>query len=433
MFVTVVAFAWVTTLWLRSRAYHEQAVTNLATVHLQREQALEELRHSHWTISNLVQLSQEAPQDSTRSPEERDALFHDSLEQYRTFLFLPGFGEDPALQSERSHAAILIASATERSSSPEQIEYAWNEAITLTRPLARARPDRYEARLRLSSAYFSLGQVYRKTDRPDEALRAYGQAVDELESHRRHSGWSTLRPDEQRLGEDFLATYHFHIADTLRHLARDAEALDSYQRAADHWMVILEQEPTHRAAPEGLATSKRLMSSMSRRLVRLPEALAFIRQAIRSWEEIVEQHPRSQFEEARILADCDHDLGAVHYEMGRMEESLAAHQRIVEKLSMIPEESPLYRDALVSLATAHHNIGRADLGLGRPRRAVEAYRRSPAVRELLIAAEPANAMHQDGCGGTWFRLGEALEHLGLREQAEAAYEHALTWNPEANR
>jgi tetratricopeptide (TPR) repeat protein/tRNA A-37 threonylcarbamoyl transferase component Bud32 len=166
----------------------------------------------------------------------------------------------------------------------------------------------------------------------------------------------------------------------------------------------------------------------------LETALGFYRELQASLEEDASPGARAQ------LADAYARVGRVNWELGLLEEALAAHRRslaLFEQMASSASNDSAVQD---SLGKSHAQIGFTFRTLGRPTEALISYQRARRIQERLALADPTNAYRQEVWSWTLSNLGVIYLELGLfadairfHEQAIAIHEDLVRRAPETNR
>src|SRR5262249_5226909 len=148
------------------------------------------------------------------------------------------------------------------------------------------------------------------------------------------------------------------------------------------------------------------------------EARVWLQQACAAYEAASPSHP-VDFDPGlrRLAAAAIYNLACAEDHLNRAEEALRGFQRAAAIFEVITREDPGDTEARAALATSYHIIGRLRVEGGRPDQALGPYRKTIAIREALLQADPENPTHRFDCGGSWHRLGEALENLDRFEEA----------------
>ena len=358
-------------------------------------------------------LVSQMPQHSVRLAALAATLTSQQVTQYRA----------DALGGEPDAASRLAGSLNELSirladlGRPEEALAAIQEAITIRRELAAARPHWYAVLRRrgqrtlrsdLAMSLNNLSLQLADLGRPEEALAAIQEAAEvyrELAAARPDAFWPGLAASLNNLS--------IRLAD----LGRPEDGLAAIQEATEVYRELAAARPD--AFWPDLAMSLNNLSLRLADLGRPEEALAAIQEAVTIRRELVAARPDAFWPD---LATSLNNLSADLADLGRPEEALAAIQEAAEVYRELAAARP---DAFwPDLAMSLNNLSLRLADLGRPEEALAAIQEAAEVYRELAAARP-DAFWPD-LAMSLNNLSLRLAQLGRREEALAAIQEAVT-------
>lgn len=234
-------------------------------------------------------------------------------------------------------------------------------------------------------AYSNLGEAYRALSRLDDALAAYGRALQ-------------LKPD--------LVAGHFNIGVTLCIIGRMEEAAESFQR-------VVELDP-------GYADAHRNLGFCLEKRGELAGAIESYRRSLRLQPDVAETYfnlgvamtRQGQLEEALIAyrraAELKPNYAEAHYNLGMALFGSGDLPRAKDSFLRALESNPSYVDAHYNLGNVLHEMGRLD-------EAENAY-------QLALSLDPNHSPALNN-------LGNLYKTEGRLEEAVVAYRRALKGDP----
>ena len=289
---------------------------------------------------------------------------------------------------------------------PEEALAAIEEAVTIRRELAAARPDAFRPDLA-----GSLTNLSNAAGRPGPAG---GRAGRDRGSHRHLPGAGRGPPGR-------VPSRPGPVADQpvgrLGDLGRREEALAAIQEATGIYRELAAARPD--AFRPGLATALNNLSLRLGGLGRPEEALAAIQEAVTIRRELAAARPDAfRPDLALSLNNLSNRLG----DLGRREDALAASEEatgIYRELAAARPDAFRPRPGRV----AEQPVGRLG-GLGRAEDALAASEEATGIYRELAAARPD--VFRPDLAGSLNNLSIRLAGLGRREDALAAIEEAVT-------
>ena len=309
----------------------------------------------------------------------------------------------PDLATSLNNLAIRLADLGRR----EEALAAIQEAVTIHRELAAARPDAFRPDLALSLNNLAHGLA--GLGRPEEALAAIQEAADTYRE------LAAARPDAFR---PYLAGSLSNLALGLAGLGRREEALAASQEAADHPTGSWPRPARTRSAPTWPASLNNLALGLAG-LGREEEALAAIQEAVTIHRELAAARPDAFRPD---LAGSLSNLALGLAGLGRREEALAASQEAADTYRELAAARPdAFRPdlagSLSNLALGLAGLGRREEALAASQEAADTYRELAAARPDAFRPDLATSLNN---------LAVDLAGLGREEEALAAIQEAVT-------
>jgi tetratricopeptide (TPR) repeat protein len=322
--------------------------------------------------------------------------------QYRA----DALGGDTDAASRLAGSSINLSARLSDLGRPEEALAASQEAVTIFRELAAARPE--EFRDGLAAALTNLSVDLGDLGRPEEALAAIQDAVTILRE------LAAARPEEFRLA---LARALSNLSVSLDDLERPG-ALAAIQEAVGVYRELAAARPEE--FRDGLAAALiNLSAQLAGQLGRQEETLAAAQEAVGVYRELAAARP-DVFRPglARSLANLADALGY----MGRLEEALDAIQEAVTIRRELSAARPdKFSPALASsLSVLAHVVG----AQGRHEEELAARQEAVTIRRELAAARPEEFW--PALASSLDDLSFELERSGRREEALAASQEAVS-------
>jgi len=303
----------------------------------------------------------------------------------------------------QAHLALAFSNAIGFLGRREEALAAAQEAASLCRGLAKARPDAFLPNLAMSlnNASDHLGELGLE----EEGLAAVREAV---EVYRK---LAQARPDAFLPN---LAMSLNNLSSRLGKLGRSEEGLAAVQEAVEIRRKLAQARP--KAFLHGLALSLNILSNRLGELGRREEGLAAVREAVEVCRKLAQARPDAFLLD---LASSLHNLSLGT--PGRSEEGLATVQEAVEirrKLAQARPETflPDLALSLRSLSNRLGELGRREEGLAAVQEAVEVYRKLAQTRPVAFLPDLASSLSN---------LSVDLGKLGRREEGLAAAQEAV--------
>ncbi|MEW6529660.1 MAG: tetratricopeptide repeat protein [Thermodesulfobacteriota bacterium] len=300
----------------------------------------------------------------------------------------------------------------------EEALRAAQESATIHRGLAKARPDAFLPDLAMSLN--NLGATLSDLGRHEDALRAAQEAV----AIRREL--AKARPDAFLPD---LAMSLNNVGAMLSALGRREDALKAAQKATDIYRERAKSVPD--AFLPDLAGSLNNVGNMLSELGRREEALEATEEAVAIRRRLAKARPDAFLPDlARSLSN----IGALLSDLGRNEDSVPYAEEATEIYRELAKVLP---DAFVAhLAGSLNNLGLIVSNLGRHKEALRAAGEASEIFRQLAKARPDAfladlAMSLNNLGGTLSLLGRREEALRAAKEATEIYQGLVKARPEA--
>jgi tetratricopeptide (TPR) repeat protein len=313
-------------------------------------------------------------------------------------------------RSVNSEAAALYEYGRDRGSNVHLVAL-----IILRRKLldaASSDAERGRAHDDLGTALATLGERESGTERLDEAVAAFHDALKEKTRERAPLDWAVT---QNNLGNALAA-----IGERESSAARLEEAVAAYREALKEW--TRERLPLEWAtAQNNLGSALSSLGERENGTARLQEAVAAYREALT--ERTRERVPLDWATTQNNLGNALLTLGRRESGTARLEEAVAACREALKERTR--ERVPLdWATTQNNLGNALFTLGEGESGTARLGEAVAAYR--DALKEWTRERVPLQwAMTQSNLGAALSRAGELESGTARLEEAVAAYRAAL--------
>ncbi len=297
------------------------------------------------------------------------------------------------------------------------------DALEFYRQFLQEKSDDPAVRHEAGRAYRRAGEIYRLLGREQDAVRAYGQAL-EL---------------QDRLAGEFPArgAYRAEATATLDELGRLYQTLGRLERAEEafrqalaRWGPMLAAAPERPAYRQGLARAHEHLGELLRETGRSREAEKELRAALRLCERLAAdfpQEPRYRQE----LAASHNGLGNLLAERGRLEPAAKSYRAALALCERLVAEAPAASEYRLELARSHRNLGvllsipLPTVPAPRGRQAEKELRQALALCERLAAEAPSAAEYRQELARCHTNLGLLFSRLRRPKDAEAALREGL--------
>ena len=334
-------------------------------------------------------------EDALAATEEAVSLYKD-LAKARPDAFTPD------LAASLNNLGIRLSELGRR----EDALAATEEAVSLRRDLAKARPDAFNPDL--AGSLNNLGMMFSDLGRREDALAATEEAVT------LYRDLAKARPDA--FTPD-LAGSLSNLGSRLSALGRREDALAATEEAVTLYRDLAKARLD--AFNPDLARSLNNLGIRLSELGRREDALAATEEAVSLYKDLAKARPDAFTPD--LAASLD-NLGQMFSNLGRREDALAATEEAVTLRRDLAKARP---DAFnPDLARSLTNLGNRLSDLGRREDALAATEEAVTLRRDLATARP-DAFNPD-LAGSLGAMGQALMGLGRADDASATFEEGLT-------
>ena len=347
-----------------------------------------------------AELAGQMPEHSVRLAALASTLTSQQVAQHRASVTEQEPNAASRLAGSLNNLSVRLADLGRREDALAAIE----EAVTIRRELAAARPDAFGPHL--ADSLNNLSNRLGGLGRPEDALAAVEEAAG------LYRELAAVRPDA--FGPDLASSLN-NLSNRLGDLGRPEDALAAVEEAAGLYRELAAARPD--AFGPDLASSLNNLSNRLGDLGRPEDALAAIEEAVTIHRELAAARPDAFGPD---LATSLNNLSLRLGDLGRREDALAA---IEEAVTIRRELAAARPDAFgPHLADSLNNLSNRLGGLGRREDALAAIEEAVTIHRELAAARP-DAFGPD-LAGSLNNLAASLAGLGRREDALAAVEEA---------
>lgn len=254
-------------------------------------------------------------------------------------------GDHPVVRRNRIMALIASGDIHRSLRNNEQAEKLLKQATELLDAEMQASPDDLGPHYRATGAYWSLGVVYKDSDRPTESYAAFARHNESTDTILKKNPGN----DHYLVGKANAIT---NQCVALKQLRKPQEALAHYDEAIAILREILKSSPNHVAANSELAIALHDCSSLLRSLGRNEPAEAAFREAFEIRRQLFQRDPKSVGNRT-FLARLYSGQGHLDRQAGKHESSISQFKQAVDLLQPLVDDFPdLYehqRDLLAAM------------------------------------------------------------------------------------
>ncbi len=302
--------------------------------------------------------------------------------------------DDPKLERETALARFRCAQIYRRLGQNGDADAAYAEAIRAQESLTARDPGEPAYRQDLANSYNYRGELYRETQRAEEALPWYDRALTIQKELVASSAEPSYRQE--------LARTEYNRALALRQLARPAEALAGLDRAADLLDGVVKSHPRELAYAQELARVHLNRAAVLEETKRTADALRANQQAIDLQRPLTRRSARPEYRYELAVSLCNR--GNALHAAGDANASPALYREARELLATLADWYPARLAYARQLAGVDNLLGVALSGSD-PVGAEAALTESARRFEALADAHPDLA-------GCHLGAGKALGNLG---------------------
>ncbi len=384
-----------------------------------RQEALANLQQAREAVDQmLTRVSEEKLFNTPQTELLRKALLEDALKFYQRFLRQAG--ADPAVRLGTGEAYRRTGQIYRQLGHPDQAERAYREAIALLEKLVADAPIDPANRLALAQSYHGLGDVRRRLGRFPEAELALRRAIGLMQ------GLTADFPKHDDYPR-ILATMNVDLAWASE---RVLQVTETPKTEASHHENLQRQEDLLAAAPNDpqrrhAVAEAQLKLGRSLQSDRPQEAERLFHDAIAGNLKLTGEFPHTT-EYRADLADAYHHLFLLLRVSRRFEEAEAVYCQSLPHLEKVIAEAPTLPDARRLLIEHYWDYALMQEDTGRPQDAEKALRQAITAVEAMRAEFPAYAWAPARLACIYNHIGQGHQTNGRLPEAEAAYRKAVT-------
>ncbi len=350
-----------------------------------------------------------------------ESLRRDLLDTARQFYtkFATQQSGSAELQHELGWAHLRLGDIDRATGESDRAEKAYLEGIALAERLAAEHPGEPSYQRQVVTLQANLGGLYSDLARGEEAEKALRRGIALVEQRLQSEPDATEDLFSKALLLDRLAIL-------LERLQRIEESEASYRQA----LAIREKlvgpgaEPSHRYA---LVESAINVGALLARTGRPKEAEPLLDRAVSLSDELVREFPEDdQYANGRAAAYGN--LAGVYMLTDRLDEAGAAYRQELTSRERLARTHPTILEYRLMHASTLTNLGELETRAGRPAAALPWYASSIGLLEALLQDEPRHATGRFYLSYTWSWQARALEALGRRAEALAAWDRAIGYD-----
>jgi tetratricopeptide (TPR) repeat protein len=276
-----------------------------------------------------------------------------------------------------------------------------------------------KSRKALAAAYFQLAELTDKIGDKEEALAAHRKAL----ALRRELAAAEGADIETWLD---VARSLEKVAGLLRATGDTAGALAASEGERDLAERLEAEHPTD-AVRSVLAQSHNSIGCVHWDMGKLEETLTASRKALAIWQKLAEANPAvTEFQ--RGFASTHDSIAIVQAMTGKPEEAVTAWGKALAIQQKLAEANPAVTEFQFDLSSTYNNIGILLLQTGKAAGALQAHQKALAIRQKLAEANPAVTESQYLVAWSLIQIGDVLSRTAKPEEAMEAYLEALAIN-----
>jgi tetratricopeptide (TPR) repeat protein len=356
-----------------------------------------ELALSYQSLARMLTYQGGSDEEAENAAQRGLALFQELAEQF------PDQAWD---RSNLSRCHLYSAILAERRGEIKEAENIHRRNIALLEKLSTEAP---EYRYQLSNAFWILGQLLVRQERPSEAEQLYRRAIDI------HEQLNLKEPTSEWFRHD-LAAARASLAGVLWQTRRGQEAEDLYRRAVAGMQQLAADFPATPMHAIDEASIQAEFANMLQTAGRVDEAVPAAQRAAELLEKIVAQFPQGLQYRLRH-SDYVKRLADVLAQAGRVHEAEQAYHRAIALQEKIVAERSTDGAHQRELAGARHALARLLVKLGRSTDADQQLDSAIAAYQQTVRLEPDH--------GNYEALAHALSEDGSLDEAVKAYREAV--------
>jgi serine/threonine protein kinase len=289
---------------------------------------------------------------------------------------------DPEARSELADSLVSLADLSAAVGSKTEALDALDRAGAIRSTLLSDKPEAVQHVIASARIRQRVGALLEQTGEPEEAERAYGEAVAWLRRV------SEAHPDDVAI-QDALAFAWGDLAQFYRRRGRHDEARDAQERVVTIREGLVEAAPGDARLRHELAWAYANTGAIWNRPGTEGRALDFFEHAGAIEDALCRQHPEdSTF--ARSAAWFRKDIGHALGSQGRRDEARAAFEQAAARLETLHAREPADLDLTDRLAQTANTLGTLLRAMEQPEASLRWFERERAAREELVVLMPTS-------------------------------------------
>jgi serine/threonine-protein kinase len=359
--------------------------------------------------------SQDVLLNDPRLESLRKRLLSSALEFYQKLQsVLASSGTDPLIQAELARACHNAGTITAWIGSRPDAIAAHRRALKIREALAAGDDGAGSgAREELALSCLALGALLGDLRQNDEAEAQLQRASAILE------GLATGSKDNARYLVNLSEVYS-RLGELFRRSGRTEDQMKALRRMVDTAERAAQADPAFR---QQLAVHLNSLGWALYGQDLAGDALVVYQRARAMVEQLVRQDPKS-VELCLLLSHILGNIGGLHAGQGRSSEALASFTEAIAASKAVVAAWPSVIQSRVSLGSQYHKFGMLLGDLGRYEESGEALRKARGVREVLARDFPEDPDFQDQLAEVDHNIGVLHFSLGRGKEALQAYAHA---------
>jgi tetratricopeptide (TPR) repeat protein len=229
--------------------------------------------------------------------------------------------------------------------------------------------------------------------------------------------------------DNLAASYH-NMGLVLARAEKPAEALKSFERAAEILQKLLDDQATVTQYQNMLASCRSGIGIMLRELGKPVEALESLESAMAIQRKLADEHPTiTEYQSNLAISQCN--AGQLLSETGKKPEAMKSYESAVAILQKLADQNPAIIEYKTRLAHSQIGIGQLLIETGKSAEALKVGESAVAIRRKLAREHPESSELAS-------ELGAILNDLALIDikakrfpEARVRLEEAVVWQRKA--
>jgi serine/threonine protein kinase/predicted negative regulator of RcsB-dependent stress response len=289
--------------------------------------------------------------------------------------------------------------------------------LKIHRTLAEADPSDTQKQRELAVSLDQRGYVFLKRGRTDDALV---QFEDGLKIRRT---LAAADPSDAQKQRDLSISFN-RLGDAFLKLGRTDDALVQFEDALEIRRPLAEADPSDVQKQSDLAFSFERLGDVSLALGKTEEALKYFTDELEIAKRWMKADP-ADVDAKRFTSVAYNKLGGVFLELDRTDDALVHFEDAFRVRRTLAEADPSNMQKQRDLAVLIHNLGAVFLKLDRTDDALTQFETYQKISHTLAAADPSDAQKQRDLSISYASLGDVFLKLGRTDDALTQYEDVL--------